>query len=187
MGRVKADLRVYATADGQYAIVRWVSLVKGDIYAGARFGKPLDADLFRTSYHASGKNHIHIPVHPGRSIGEPGDPPTELTGKRRIASGGGDLSMLDWTTKQPKKDTRTRKSLILDINETPVQRCNPEVWIMEPDKPELVREIHDECSKPGCEVVNMLHADWCNPAIVVIVWKLDDKAQAALEKAIKAQ
>ncbi len=187
MGRVKAELRVYAAADGQYAVVRWVSLVKGDIYAGARFGEPFDTDLFRTSYHASGKNHIHIPVDPGRSIGEPGDPPTELSGKRQIASGGGDLRMLRWTTKAPKKDTETRKSLILDINEIPVQRCNPEVWIIEPNRPELAQEIQDEYSKPGFEVVDILHADWCNPEIVVIVWKLDDKAQAALEKSVKAQ
>ncbi len=88
MARVKADLRIYATVDDQFAILRWVRLDKRDIYAGARFGAPFDADLFRTSYHASGKNHIRIPVRPGRSIGEPGDPPTELTGKRRIASDG---------------------------------------------------------------------------------------------------
>lgn len=187
MARVKADLRVYAKADGQYAIMRWVRLDKNDIYAGAKFGKPLDANLFRTSYHATGENHIHIPVHPGRSIGEPGDPSAELIGKRHVTGGGGDLRMLDWTTKQPKKDSETRKSLILDIDKVPVQRCNPEVWIMEPGKPELVQEIIDEYSGPGCEVVNILHADWCNPEIVVIVWKLDDKDQAALEKSIKAQ
>ncbi len=95
--------------------------------------------------------------------------------------------MLHWSSKQPKNDTKSRKSLILDVNEIPVQQCNPEVWIMEPDRLELAQEIYDEYSKPGCEVINMLHADWCNPAIVIVVWKLDDKAQAALEKAIKAQ
>ncbi len=187
MGRVKADLRVYARADCEYAIMRWVKLDKGDIYAGAKFGEPLDPDLFRSSYHATGKNHIHIPVQPGRSIGEPGEPPTEITGRRRIVSGGGDLRMLHWSSKQPKKDTKSRKSLILDVNEIPVQRCNPEVWIMEPDRLELAQEIYDKYSKPGCEVINMLHADWCNPAIVIVVWKLDDKAQAALEKAIIEQ
>ncbi|UTW04508.1 hypothetical protein KDX31_05745 [Amphritea atlantica] len=187
MGRIKAELRVYATADGQYATMRYVSLRNFDLYTGTRFAPPFDDDkFFRASYHATGQNHLHIPVSPWRSIGEPGDKPSEFSEKRHITGGGGDLRMLHWTETPPKQNTARRKSLILDITEIPVQRCNPEVWIVEPNRPELVQEIHDEYSGPGCEVVAMLHADWCKPEIVIAVWKLNDEAQAALERSISA-
>ncbi|GGO76793.1 hypothetical protein GCM10011348_04840 [Marinobacterium nitratireducens] len=170
MGRIKAELRVYATAEGQYATMRYVTLRNFDLYTGSRFASPLDDNkVFRTSYHASGKNHLHIPVPPWRSIGEPGDRPSELLGKRHIAGGGGDLRMLHWSHKPPKQDTPKRKSLILDITKIPAQRCNPEVWIVEPNRPELVQEIHDWYNDKGGEIVAMLHADWCKPEIVIAV------------------
>ena len=187
MGKIRAELRVYAKADGQYALLRYVNYNRNDIYAGTGFIDGIGSNLFRASYHETGKNHIHIPVKPGKHIGVEGEPPSKLTDKRMITSGGGDLRMLKWSYGKPKKEKKNRKTLILDVEKIPVARCNVEVWIAPAARQDLIDEVLEEHNRPGTEVVATLKADWCDPEIIVVVWMLDDNAQSILENSIAKQ
>src|SRR5919202_1616982 len=106
MKKQKAELRILARMRDQFAVAFYASLQGYDLYCGSGLGFG-PRDMFRHSYHESGKSHLRIPTAAGRAIGEDSTPLAHLRGKRKIGGPSSELQGLKWGY-QPKPDSTTR-------------------------------------------------------------------------------
>lgn len=101
----EADLRVVLRSEGRYQLLFFARLQEFDLYTGPGGLK----NLLRSSWHGTGKVHIHTPE--GRKVGVPRVMPEEFRGCAKLYSGG--YSGTDWSYR-PKPDSHTRRTLILE-------------------------------------------------------------------------
>jgi hypothetical protein len=181
--RQNAELRVVVRASNEYAVVFYASLQGTDLYCGPRLN--VGHELFRASYHESGMHHLRIPTFEGRTISEPGVPLAQITGKQRLGASSGNMSMLQWGY-QPRHDSDTRRTLILDLLSIKVLSWTTELWALEPGQPKLLEEAL-EFYKPSGEVIAHLLIDRCTPNLLAVVWTLIPDAWAALERSVSRQ
>jgi hypothetical protein len=182
MKKQQAELRVVVKAGDVYAAAFFVSLRGYDLYYGPRlnFGQ----QLFRSSYHESGKSHIRLPTPTGRLIREPDVPLAKFKGKKKFGANSSTLQSLVWDYK-PDADSTTRRTLILDLKSLQnVPSWTTELWVLESGRLELIEEAIKSYERGGF-VIAHVHADWCNPTLLVVVWTLRPEAWASLEQAIE--
>jgi hypothetical protein len=177
----KAELRIVFRAANAHAVAFYARLQGYDVYCGPRlnFGN----EVFRTSYHESGKSHLRIPTSKRRTINEPSIPLVQIRGKKRLAAGGSTLNMLNWGYK-PKLDSSTRRTLMIDLEEViKLKEWGIELWALEPNQPQLVTEVLNSYIPGGVAIAHVI-ADWCTPNLIAIVWTLTPESSAALDRAI---
>ena len=174
-----ADLRIVVRAGNDYAVAFYARLQGNDLYHGPRLSD--GSDLFKASYHESGKRHLRVPG--GRSISKPSVPLAKLKGKKHLGASSGDQKMLKWGYK-PKPDSPTRRTKILHAEDIKVPSWTTEVWALEPGRPELVEEAIKFYS-PGGVVVDYLLTEWPSPNLLIVIWTLKPEGWAALERSVK--
>jgi hypothetical protein len=185
MKKQKAELRILTRIRDQYAVAFYASLQGYDLYCGSGLGFG-PKDMFRHSYHESGKPHLRIPTPAGRAIGEASTPLEHLTGKQKIGGSSTELQGLKWGY-QPKPDSATRRTVTLDVEALNVPGFTSELWALEPGKPELVEEVFQEYKQVAGMVLAYASANWCTPSLLAVAWTLRPEAWAALERSMQAQ
>jgi hypothetical protein len=185
MKQQKADLRIVVRARDRYAVAFYARLQGYDLYSGTRLNFGPD-QLFRHSYHQSGKSHLRVPTPASRAVGEDATPLAHLKGKQRIGAASSELQGLEWGY-QPKPDSARRRSVIIDLESLTVPSFTSELWALEPGKPELVEEVFQWYEASAGVVLAYVIADWCTPNLLLVAWSLRPEAWAALERSMKNQ
>jgi hypothetical protein len=181
----KAELRILVRMRDQYAVAFYISLQGYDLYCGSGLGFG-PKEMFRHSYHESGKSHLRVPTSAGRAIGEADTPLAHLRGKQKIGASSSELQGLKWGY-QPKPDSATRRTVTLDIEALTAPSFTSELWALEPGKPELVEEVFREYEQSAGVVLAHVSADWCTPNLLAVAWTLQPEAWAALERSMQKQ
>jgi hypothetical protein len=172
----KAHLRVALHDNGKYQLVLRADIRGFDIYAGP----PWPKDLLRSSWHESGKVHIHTPV--GRDIGKPKVRPESFTGKAQLYQGG--YSGLDWSY-MPKPDSKTRRTLLIE-KEASSRSLNCAIWAIERNRSDLWKEVLAEYDgSRGLVLVSHIAIDWTQPSLLAVVSTLSDTAWVSLNASKK--
>jgi hypothetical protein len=185
MKKQKADLRIVVRAGDQYAVAFYARLTGYDLYCGSglSFGPK---DMFRHSYHESGKSHLRVPTPTGRAIGEAGTPLAHLKGKLKIGASSSEPQGLKWGY-QPKPDSATRRTVTVDFEALTVPSFTSELWAIEAGKPELVEEVFQWYEESAGVVLAHVTAEWCTPNLLLVAWSLRPEAWATLERYIQNQ
>lgn len=177
----RADLRIVVHAANTHAVVLYASLRGHDVYFGPRLN--VGKQLFRHSYHESGKSHLRIPTSAGRAVMVPGVPLEQVKGKHRLGEWSSDLRMLKWGYK-PELDSATRRTKILDLDSLSDPSLTTALWAFEPGRPELMVETLDFYMSGGVVIAQLL-ADWCTPNLLAVAWTLAPESWAALARSRK--
>lgn len=166
----EADLRVALRSEGRYQLLFFARLQGFDLYAGPGGLK----SLLRSSWHGTGKVHIHTPE--GRKVGAPRVMPEEFRGCAKLYSGG--YSGTDWSYR-PKPDSPTRRTLILES--IAVERgLSLDLWAVEPQRDDLVAEILAEYrGLKGIELISHTLVDWTRPQLMAVAGTLTAAAGEA--------
>ena len=176
-----ADLRIVVRTGNDYAVAFYAHLQGNDLYYGPRLSA--GSDLFKATYHESGKAHLRVPTRGGRLISEPSVPLAKVKGKKHLGASSGDQKMLEWGYK-PKPDSPTRRTKILDAEDINAPSWTTELWALEPGRPELVGEAIKFYSPEGV-VVDYVLAEWPSPNLLIVIWTLKSEGWAALERSVK--
>lgn len=177
MARREAEVRVALRGvSGKHALLLHAEIVGDDLYYGSSFR----GLRIRASYHRDGKSHVYAGAE--RMLSAPAAPLRSLRGK--VLLGGAsvsDLPALDWSY-TPVADRKHRRStLILDLEHLK-DPLSISLWGVERNHPELVREILDD--RLRIAVAHVL-ADWSQPQLLAVAWKLGDEVREALDQAAK--
>jgi hypothetical protein len=117
-----------------------------------------------SSYHESGKGHVHAFRKKDRIIMPPSDSIRSLTGQRNL--GGWSVQHAEWGYKV-RPDTHHRKTAVLDA---PVRNPSTiDLWALEANCPELVARVLTE-SYGQVEVTTYLHVAATRPQLLAVVW-----------------
>ena len=174
----KAELRIVAERQGQFALLWQANLNGDDLYAGtARLG---DREIFRFSYHATGQPHFH--VGPQRIITQRRPPTSQLQGVQRLHTWNPGLIAPGY---EPKPDSKTRRTSRLPFAEP--RPIAIELWAVEggrTSKPldEVMKE--KPYTYASCEVLASVLADWTNPQFVAVAWTVSKALQKSVEQQI---
>ena len=177
-----ADLRV-VMHDGVRHALYWTATLQGsDIYAGPPHVRR--RKIFRISYHESGELRLYLLGRDPKLTAS--TPPASIIGKVRLGHWSHILNTVRWDYR-PKKDSKKRKSLIIDVCKLEVpDSLTVELWAVELGRNELISEILEDDFSEARQRLGYLHADWTRPLLLVTVWTMAPKVRAALERSIKA-
>lgn len=174
----RGDLRIVLRDGNRHAVLLFARVQGGDVYSGPRL--VYGGDLFRHSYHASGKQHRRMPA--GLSIGNPVAPPNNLTGKLQLSVVSSGPDALDWSY-QAKPDAASRVTRIIEAQDVAqYPSFTSELWAFEPGRPDLMDEHLRE--RQGIILAHVA-ADWTTPNLLGYVWTLEPQAWANLARAMR--
>ena len=173
-----AELRVVLHDNGRYFLLLDARVRGFDVYYGS--GSEIGTFKFRTSWHETGKTHVYLPI--GRQIGVQRVSPKDFTGKVHLATAGHG-GQLSWDYR-PKSDSKTRRTVIIDVTTLARKGCSAELWAVEWGNEHLVAEVVSGTGYQGKKVVGHVIADWTQPQLVAIACTLSDEAMRSLQLSI---
>ena len=167
----KAHLRIALHDNGKYQLVLRANVDGFDIYAGPHGMK----NLLRSSWHETGKVHIHTPI--GRELGKPQVRPESFTGKAKLYQGA--YIGPDWSYR-PKSDSAVRRTLLIE-KPRDGRPLNCAIWAIEQGRIDLVNEVLTEYDgSRGLALVAHAATEWTQPSLLAVVSTLSDTAWASL-------
>jgi hypothetical protein len=170
------ELRVLLFDGQQYAVYSRLSVRGHDIYTGS--GAHFDGrEIFRHSHHASGQTHLRVA---DKIVSrEERQRPASISGRLQLSAVSNTLPGLDWTYK-PKKESRTRRNVIIDMRSLTVPSFTAEVWAIEPGQRSQVDAVLAEFQ--NAKIITHDHIDWTAPEFVIVAWSLPEQAWQSLMK-----
>ena len=174
----KAELRLVAERQGQFALLWQANLNGDDLYAGtARHG---DYEVFRFSYHATGQTHFYVGSQ--RIVTQRRPETAQLQNAQRLLTWNPGLLTPGY---ESKPDSKTRRTSHLSLGDS--MPLAIELWAVEGGRTtKPLDEVMKE--KPytykSCEVLASVVADWTNPQVVAVAWTFSKDMKTSVEHQI---
>ena len=173
----RAELRVALQRKGRHALLYSASISGFDLYCSAHSGTT--HHRLESSYHESGKTHTKV-GHDAYRLDDGWERDlASFKGYRRLYSGSAAPDGLTWTYK-PKKDSASRKTLVLDLDH--VDLWIVDLWMIEKHRLDLVLRVLDR----GCdfEIVDHARIDWTQPWLYAVAWRPTDELVSGLRDSL---
>ena len=162
----RAELRVVVRRGDAYALCLRATLAGYDLYCSVHDRE--DKQVLRSTHHASGKAHTYVydgavRLNDGWTV-----PLCDFRGIQRIWGTAPDLESLDWRYR-PKKNSRIRRNLLLDLAEMP-QMWSVDLWIIEHGRLNLVAETLASYNGGLADLISFSICDWAQPQLLAVSW-----------------